>query len=271
MKQVIPFVKEIVFKNNIASITSISLEHEEKIFDGEVSGDFIVFGDYKVHSDTTEKELFKYRLPFSALLPDNIDFETVKVDIEDFTYDVIDRDVIKVNIDFLITADNKKDKIENGETETNRNEDDEELDRKIDELLGKNDIKNIADDCQDVVIEDNAEESSMAFKASDEGEEKVIDASDKFFYERDDDSLKIGDVVDSNGVVGNINVEGENTVMNDSNNDYVTYHIHIVNENETLEDILKMYNTNIDNIKIYNEITNINVGDKIIIPDNIDE
>ena len=44
MKQVIPFVKEIVFKNNIASITSISLEHEEKIFDGEVSGDFIEIG-----------------------------------------------------------------------------------------------------------------------------------------------------------------------------------------------------------------------------------
>ena len=66
MKQVIPFYKEIVFKSNIANLTSISLEHTEKILDGEISGEFIVYGDYKEHNDTTEKESFKYKLPFTA-------------------------------------------------------------------------------------------------------------------------------------------------------------------------------------------------------------
>ncbi len=32
MKQIVPFYKEIVFKNNIANLTSISLEHKENIY-----------------------------------------------------------------------------------------------------------------------------------------------------------------------------------------------------------------------------------------------
>lgn len=266
MKQIIPFVKEIVFKNNIASITSISLEHEEKIFDGEVSGDFIVFGDYKIHSDTTEKELFKYRLPFSALLPDNINFETVKVDIEDFTYDVIDRDVIKVNIDFLITADELE---ESAVIEPDVKRDEEEFSRKMDELLGAEDENIVYErneeeklDELDVVSSTNLDETLNSY---------VIDASDNFDYERDEIMMEKEEVGNKEDVIQQLEAEEESVIVNESNNDYVTYHIHIVNDNESLEDIIKMYNTNIDNIKIYNEITNINVGDKIIIPDNVDE
>ena len=40
MKQVIPFVKEIVFDNNIASMVSISLEHEDYIDGAEINGEF---------------------------------------------------------------------------------------------------------------------------------------------------------------------------------------------------------------------------------------
>jgi hypothetical protein len=100
MKQVIPFYKEIVFKNNIANLTSISLEHTEKVLDGEVSGEFIVYGDYKVHNDTTEKENFKYKLPFTALIPNDIDPSTVRIDISDFRYEQIDTDVLRIDIDF---------------------------------------------------------------------------------------------------------------------------------------------------------------------------
>ena len=93
MKQVIPFYKEIVFKNNIANIVSVSLEHNEKIMDGEVVGEFIIFGEYKIHNDTTEKESFKYKLPFTALIPDDVDTSTITVDIADFKYEQIDVDV----------------------------------------------------------------------------------------------------------------------------------------------------------------------------------
>ena len=85
MKEIIPFVKEITFSEKISTVTSISLEHQEQIKEGEINGEFIIFGDYKQHADTTEKEIFKYRLPFTTIIQDNIKPETIKVDIEDFT------------------------------------------------------------------------------------------------------------------------------------------------------------------------------------------
>ena len=102
MKQVIPFYKEIVFEKQIANITSISLEHNEKVIDSEVSGEFIIYGEYKTHNDTTEKETFRFKLPFTALIPDDVDLETINVDITDFKYEQIDSDVLRVDIDFLL-------------------------------------------------------------------------------------------------------------------------------------------------------------------------
>ena len=67
MKSVIPFKKVIEFKTKIAEITSISLEHEYVKKEGELSGDFIVEGDYKVHEVSVNKEKFKYRLPFFSV------------------------------------------------------------------------------------------------------------------------------------------------------------------------------------------------------------
>jgi hypothetical protein len=84
MKQVIPFVKEIVFDNNIASMVSISLEHEDYIDGAEINGEFIVYGEYKASNDTTEVLSFKEVIPFNLLIPDNLIHDTVNVDIDDF-------------------------------------------------------------------------------------------------------------------------------------------------------------------------------------------
>ena len=59
------------------------------------------------------------------------------------------------------------------------------------------------------------------------------------------------------------------TIMNtikDGDDTYVTYHIHLVIDGETMESIATMYNVNINLINEYNNITEINVGDKLIIP-----
>lgn len=217
MREIIPFVKDVVFKDNIASICSISLEHEEKIFEGEISGDFIVFGDYKIHNDTTEKELFKYRLPFTAIIPDNLVKETIKVDIVDFTYEQIENDVIKVKIDFVLEGEERVDEPEILEESQD-----------IDELLGIN--------------KDEKDELLSKIEKIDEtrNEEEQLDLQEE---------IKIEEACEN----------------------YVIYHIHIVSEGENLEDIIKHYDTNLDNIKIYNDITKINIGDKIIIPEYKDE
>ena len=214
MKHIIPFSKEIVFKTNIATITSISLEHEEKIFDGEVNGDFIIFGDYKVHSDTTEKELFKYRLPFTTLIPDNIIKDSVKIEIVDFNYEIIDKDVLKVDISFSLEG-NLKEEVETVEEDRKY---EKELDQFLDNIIEKEeDIKEVREDKEE------------------------------------------------------INEPQEIEVKKEDKDEYITYHIHIVKEEETIEVIMKTYGVSLDYLKEYNDISNINVGDKIIIPQVKDE
>lgn len=70
--------------------------------------------------------------------------------------------------------------------------------------------------------------------------------------------------------VKNINTEDtvNNLTKNIINTDetYNTYKVYIVREGDTLETICTKYNVKYDDIKEYNNITEINIGDKIIIP-----
>lgn len=224
MKQVIPFCKEIVFKNKIANLTSISLEHNEKVVDGEVSGEFIVYGDYKVHNDTTEKEEFKYKLPFTALLPDDIDLNTVKVDITDFKYDQIDEDVLRIDIDFSIEGDTLECLDEREEVS-----EEDTINEEIDEILGiKEEVETL-----ELPVESMEEEVQVREDTINE-EIQVIEKTEE----------KI-----------------------ETMEEYVTYHVHVVGSNDSVENIMKLYNTNLDMLNQYNDIKELKIGDKVIIPE----
>ena len=228
MKQVIPFYKEIVFKNNIANLTSISLEHTEKVLDGEVSGEFIVYGDYKVHNDTTEKENFKYKLPFTALIPNDIDPNTVRIDISDFRYEQIDTDVLRIDIDFCIEGDEvrffKDDEILEDEVLVKLEE--EGIDKYLDEQI--NEVLDIED-------------------------EEVIEESTPVLEEARDEIVK--EIVEHK----------EEKI--ETLEEYVTYHVHVVGNNDSIENIIKKYNTNLDVLNLYNDIKDLKVGDKVLIPE----
>ena len=241
MKQVIPFSKEIVFKHNIASITSISLEHEEKVYDGEVSGDFIIFGDYKRHNDTTEKELFKYRLPFTAILPENVIINTVKVDIEDFTYDQIEDDVIRVNVDFSLSYEEE-------------------------EIIAKD--EKLAEPKEEA--EERSEIASI--------DEDTIAEIETFLKDKEEKQNPSEDIInpdliadENEKVISETKESEEIKEVKADNDEYVIYHNHIVKESETIEQIVSLYDTNLETVKKYNEIDKIKAGDKIIIPEYIDE
>lgn len=224
MKQVIPFYKEIVFKNNIANLTSISLEHTEKILDGEVSGEFIVYGDYKIHNDTTEKEEFKYKLPFTALIPNDIDPSTVSIDINDFRYEQIDNDVLRVDIDFCIEGEVLQEVVDDREI---LDEVDDSISEEIDEILGFKEVEKLEEI-------DIPKEGVCVEEVRDEMIEEIIEHKEE----------KI-----------------------ETLEEYVTYHVHVVGNNDSLENIIKLYNTNLDMLNQYNDIKDLKVGDKVIIPE----
>lgn len=69
----------------------------------------------------------------------------------------------------------------------------------------------------------------------------------------------------------NIVLENKTTILNmadEVDDEYVSYHIHIVKENESIKEIIKLYNVSESDLEEYNDLNKINVNDKLIIPYN---
>lgn len=63
-------------------------------------------------------------------------------------------------------------------------------------------------------------------------------------------------------IIDSLKVEDDN---------FVTYHVHIVRENDTIETICAKYNAQTESVKNINDLEEINLGDKIIIPQTQNE
>ena len=66
----------------------------------------------------------------------------------------------------------------------------------------------------------------------------------------------------------NININNINNITNNIINEeiYHIYKVYIFREGDTLESICNKYNVDMDTLSQYNDLNNIKVGDKLIIP-----
>lgn len=219
MKNVIPFTKEINFENKISEITSISLEENYNCTQDTIDGEFIVSGDYKTHELSVNKETFLYKLPFSVDLTEKIIPDTLNFEITDFSYDILNDNILKVNIEF--TFDAQKDKSR------------EDIVEDVEKLLDTD-----TQEIDKIVNEENNDNAK-------EDDETI-----------DDDSLQRIDKDDEKTIIDSIN-------QND--NEYTTYHIHIIKESETIESICALYNSNANLLAEYNDLNEFKVGEKLIV------
>ncbi len=259
MKMTIPFTKDILFKSKIAEVTSISLEHEMNVKNGEVSGNFIVSGDYKSHEVSVNKEEFLYKLPFNVELTSNIDLDTFNLEITDFYYEIIGSDVLRVNIEFEVEAKEIETKEEIIEEEKEDRElvefqsvDDDIKEVKLDEII------TLEDEIKDEKIKENV-------KKEDHTDSKVLEENMIMADEVTHDVE-----INEKSQDARLDEEQEKTILQavdvDSEEEYITYNVHIVRELETLESICQSYEASVELVKEYNKVDNINIGDKIIIP-----
>ncbi len=231
MNSAYPYTKDIKFDTKIAEISSISLEHELNIEDTEINGNFIVEGEYKSHEISVNKESFSYKLPFSVDVTDNIDKSTIDFEITDFTYEVIDENTLRVNIEFFINAQ-----------EIEIIEESEEEEEKPREDLSTLFIK-----------EEDLEEK--------ETEKKVIEEQEEVIEDKEEDKEPIQEE--------RLDKESENIIMDGAKTkevEFTTYNIHIVKETDTIDSICTSYNTDVNYLKEYNNLDDLKIGDKLIIP-----
>ena len=103
MNEIVSFTKEIDFNNNIEKINSISLEHTISYDkDSSIKGDLIVSGTYRQNQVTLIDTPFSYKVPIDILIDSKYDLSNITIDIDNFTYDLIDNSKLKINVDILI-------------------------------------------------------------------------------------------------------------------------------------------------------------------------
>ncbi|MDD2377867.1 MAG: LysM peptidoglycan-binding domain-containing protein [Bacilli bacterium] len=101
MNKIVPFKKNIIFKSNLSEITSISLEHNLHLEQEKIIGEFIISGEYKMVETSTNTEVFSFNLPFEEML-DDYRLDKAKIDIDDFYYEIINSNILRVNVDVLV-------------------------------------------------------------------------------------------------------------------------------------------------------------------------
>ena len=251
MKQIIPFKKDLPFKTKVSDITSISLERKIEILDGGiVTGTFYITGDYKMNEGSINREKFSFDLPFDITLDPRYDVNSVKADIEDFYYDVINEDTLKVNIDLYIEAEylpdtsldnnilTEEDKSNNEMNDVQKEDEPVEEDRNI-MMESKSDSKNDGN----IEIEKDKEVTSEKINNDD--------------ATMNDSDIERNDVDDfANDLFSNL----------DNTETYTTYYVYIVKEEDTIDKIISLYGVTKEDIENYNDITSIKPGDKVIIP-----
>ncbi len=232
MKKIVPFTKDLMFKTKIGEITSIALDNTLKLDNEVVSGEFIISGTYKLLEGSQIEEEFKYNIPVDITIDSKYDTTNCLVSIDDFSYEIINEEKLKVNISVMLDdLDIKEDPIETIEVSVSDDRDDSK----------NNDDKDIKDILNDI----DTELSNLAIGS---------------------DNVAINNEI----TINNNQEEGtfEDEILENMSNEkeYSIYRVYTVKEDDTLDIIYDKFNTNKEILSDYNDLDNISVGSKIIIP-----
>ena len=234
MKQIVPFTRKIEFNTNVDEITSISLDKKiDSIKDGIITGAFELYLEYKESDISINILKYESSIPFDIDIDEKYDLKNVKVDIDDFYYDIDDKEVM-LHIDILLdNLELIEDKIE-----IKKDDREEEL-VELDDIIEEVDIFDERD-----ILKEN--------------------------IERDDLNIKIEDLfkeLDEN--ITDVKVKNTTPIFktfDDNKETFVTYNVHIVRDEDNIESICLKYGVTKEELSYYNDINIIKLGDKLIVP-----
>ena len=238
MKKIIPFEKELLFKTSVNEITAISLEHNLDLNNEDtISGNFIITGEYKITGASIQKESFSFELPFDIALGTRLNTKECVIDIDDFNYKLKDSNTLYVKIDLYIEGEEET--ILESDSETSINDD---------KVVEEQELRtiNIVKDLPEIASEVNI----MSNKSNIVPEDTMVN---------NNTNININNEEDTNNL---------SSIFNDvsDNETYATYRVYIVKEEDTIDKIIEKYDIDKDKLELYNNLSEIKTGDKLIIP-----
>ena len=256
MKQIVTLEKEIAFKTMVGEISSISLEPDLSfINDSEIEGNLIISGTYKMTEASTIEEDFNYKVPVEIMLTTSLEEETRGVDINNFTYAIVNEEALQINVELIIEGLEKIEVEEENEEEDN------------------SDVRDAS------VEEDDSTREEIEVLTTEESAKEELPS----FEEVEElPSLENIAIKEEEPVMMEETIEVEPTMKEDTNNKqvmdsifsafantdetYSTYSVYILREDDNLEEVMAKYNTNREALSEYNDLDNLKVGAKLIIP-----
>lgn len=235
MKQIIPFVKDISLNSKIEEITSIALEHNLKMENNDsIVGVFTISGKYKINEISINEEVFEQKINFDITLDDKYDASKVIIDIDNFYYEIINDEYLRIHID--VKVDNLV---------YYKKEEKQIVEEEIPPLV------EILKDDNDVTRKDNIKKDERNIKEDIMEYEEITNNNDK----KDNDELDITEIT-NNITSGFLSTEEK----------YSTYKVHIIRENESIQTVMEKYNVSKEELEKYNSLDNIIIGTKIVVP-----
>ena len=190
------------------------------------------------------EEDFNYKLPIEISLTEKLDISTSKVEISNFTYKMMDENIMLCNIELLIEGLELLD--ESRECDSDVSEIEIPIKKDIDKVIN-NEFINDTDTLEsDVLLKENNEVK---------------------YDKRDDIVVTKKEVAETIDINKDDKVENTSIFnINEDSETYGTLLVYIVRENETINSIITKYNTTIEELEMYNDLKDLSIGTKLIIP-----
>lgn len=273
MKKVVPFTKTISFRTMIAEITDIEVNHTLALNENhEVVGDILVDGKYKMTDASQIEEEFHYKLPFTIDIDERYNLDNLEIIISDFYFEIINEEDLKINVEIEMDGieENKLPKLE--EKKNSLEEVSEVLDTEEDFVRNKEDDILIPVEIEEKkekleVPQDNplhklAEEIKKDILTEDIPLVEVTKQEAKNEIKKETTSVK----QEKDNNTSSTNMSSIFSSLASSEETFSTYYVYMVRETDTIESIIDKYQTTKEELQNYNDLTNVKVGSKLIIP-----
>lgn len=233
MNKIVPFTKVITLNEPFQEIVKIALDETLKLEEPYlIKGDLIIRGCLK--KDDKEEE-FTHTLPVEIAIDSKYDASACSISIDDFYYEIINEQDIRVKIDLM-----------------------------IDDLYYSENEEEV----KELILEDN----NFDLEELEEEEDREEEILEEIIHTNllDDKDLEKIDKVNSQEK-NNFTDSMEDLFKETSDEkEYSIYSVYVLTENDTLEQILDKYNVTKEDLLPFNDLDKLQVGSKLIIP-SIDE
>ena len=258
MKKTISLKKNLEFPSMIGEVTAISLDHNLKFIDeSNITGEFKVTGSYKLTEASRLEEKFDYSIPVEIALSEKLDLKTAQISISDFYYEIENDDTMICNIELKIEGVEVIDVKEEEQLEQPTIEPVLKEETPVKESDDMSNLKETRECDANLTIEEEVPTMiNQAIEKNTQSATTETAPETSTITEKEAVSKNVGSLFSS---------------LDSSEETFSTYSIYILRQEETIQSLIEKYHVTKEELENYNDLSNLTIGSKIIIPNTTND